>query len=148
MLILNKASGQVTCGLPGLAALAQAELDRCLEARTGADVTRVVQKLFERRADLFPIREQGGAYFGVPDFLDSTHPVENAADAEAYLDRLARFSVALDDQSDAQRVDAARGYAAPAWSLRPRRCSLARFCTLVTASRFSGLKLSKPTKAA
>jgi uncharacterized protein (DUF885 family) len=65
----------------------------------------------------YRISQQGGAYFGVPDFLDSTHPVENAADAEAYLDRLARFSVALDDQSDAQRVDAARGYAAPAWSL-------------------------------
>jgi hypothetical protein len=63
MLTLDKATGQVTCGLPGLATLAQAELDRCLEARTGADVTRVVQKLFERRADLFPIREQGGAYF-------------------------------------------------------------------------------------
>lgn len=66
MLALDKATGKVTCDLPGLAALAQGELDRCLEARTGADVTRVVQRLFERRADLFPIREQGGAYFVSP----------------------------------------------------------------------------------
>src|SRR4051794_41037500 len=63
MLTLDKASGKVSCDLPGLATLAQEELDRCLEARTGSDVTRIIQKLFERRADLFPIREQGGAYF-------------------------------------------------------------------------------------
>ena len=63
MLELEKATGRVSCDRPGLAALAQGELDRCLEARTGADVTRIIQKLFERRADLFPIREQGGAYF-------------------------------------------------------------------------------------
>src|SRR5262249_50350546 len=63
MLTLAKATGKVTCHLPGLATLAQEELDRCLEARTGSDVTRIVQKLFERKADLFPIREQGGAYF-------------------------------------------------------------------------------------
>src|SRR5205085_5945118 len=63
LLTLEKGAGKVTCGLPGLATLAQDELDRCLEARTGADVTRVIQKLFERAADLFPIREQGGAYF-------------------------------------------------------------------------------------
>jgi len=63
MLFLEKAIGKVTCGLPGLATLAQEELDRCLEARTGSDVTRIIQKLFERKADLFPIRDQGGAYF-------------------------------------------------------------------------------------
>jgi hypothetical protein len=63
MLSLEKTTGKVTCSLVGLATLAQEELDRCLDARTGADVTRIVQRLFERRADLFPIREQGGAYF-------------------------------------------------------------------------------------
>jgi hypothetical protein len=63
MLTLDKTTGKVTCDLHGLATLAQEELDRCLEARTGGDITRIIQKLFERRADLFPIREQGGAYF-------------------------------------------------------------------------------------
>lgn len=63
MLTLDKASGKVSCDLAGLATLAQEELDRCLAARTGSDITRVVQRLFEKRADLFPIREQGGAYF-------------------------------------------------------------------------------------
>jgi hypothetical protein len=63
LLTLDKATGKVTCRLPGLATLAQEELDRCIQARTGGDVTRIVQRLFERRADLFPIRAQGGAYF-------------------------------------------------------------------------------------
>lgn len=63
MLALDKRTGAVTCALPGLATLAQEELDRCVAARTGADVTRVIQKLFERAADLFPVRPQGGVYF-------------------------------------------------------------------------------------
>lgn len=63
MLSLDKQTGKVTCPLPGLATVAQEELDRAVTARTGADVTRVVQRLFERHADLFPVRPQGGVYF-------------------------------------------------------------------------------------
>ena len=63
MLTLDKQTGAVTCDLPGLATLAQEELDRCIAVRTGSDVTRVVQRLFEKHADLFAIRPQGGAYF-------------------------------------------------------------------------------------
>ncbi len=66
LLTLDKKTGTVTCDLPGLATLAQEELDRAIEARSGGDVTRVIQKLFERHADLFPVRPQGGCYF-VPD---------------------------------------------------------------------------------
>jgi hypothetical protein len=63
LLTLDKRTGAVTCDLPGLAALAQEELDRAIDARSGADVTRVIQKLFDRHADLFPVRPQGGVYF-------------------------------------------------------------------------------------
>jgi hypothetical protein len=63
MLTLDKKTGTVTCNLPGLATLAQEELDRATDARTGSDVTRVIQKLFDRHADLFPVRPQGGRYF-------------------------------------------------------------------------------------
>jgi hypothetical protein len=62
-LTLDKQTGAVTCELPGLATMAQEELDRCIAARTGSDITKVVQRLFERQADLFPIRPQGGCYF-------------------------------------------------------------------------------------
>lgn len=63
MLTLDKATGAVSCALPGLAKLAQEQLDECIAARNGGDVTRVIQRLFEREADLFPIRDKGGCYF-------------------------------------------------------------------------------------
>ena len=63
------------------------------------------------------ITQQDGAYFNIPDFLDSTHPIETAADAEAYLARLAEFPRILDLETEEQRRQAARGFLAPAWSI-------------------------------
>ena len=57
------------------------------------------------------------AAFNVPDFLDSTHPIESAADAEAYLLRLSALSKAIDDDIAVQREQAGRGIVAPQWSL-------------------------------
>src|SRR3954454_11077624 len=54
---------EVSCDLPGLATLAQGALDECIASRNGGDLTRCLQRLFERNADLFPIRERGGCYF-------------------------------------------------------------------------------------
>jgi uncharacterized protein (DUF885 family) len=65
----------------------------------------------------YDITQQDGAYFSIPDFLNSTHPVENAADAEAYLSRLSEFAKVLDFETADQRAQAARGYLAPSWSL-------------------------------
>ncbi|MEO7248208.1 MAG: DUF885 family protein, partial [Novosphingobium sp.] len=65
----------------------------------------------------YPIFQQGGAYFSVPDFLDSQHSIANAADCEAYLARLSAFRFALDDNGEYQREQAARGFLAPAWSI-------------------------------
>ena len=47
-----------------------------------------------------------GAYLDVPRFLDSDHPVENAADAEAYLARLESYARQLDGELG--RLQAAR----------------------------------------
>jgi uncharacterized protein (DUF885 family) len=63
------------------------------------------------------ISQQDGAYFSIPDFLNSAHPIETAADAEAYLSRLAEFPQILDFETEEQRRQAARGYLAPAWAL-------------------------------
>ena len=65
----------------------------------------------------YPIFQQGGAYFSTPDFLNSAHTIESAADAEAYLSRLALFGKTLDNDSENQRELAARGFLAPAWSI-------------------------------
>ena len=65
----------------------------------------------------YPIFQQGGAYFDLPDFLNTDHTIETAADAEAYLARLALVGRALDNDTDEQRAQAARGFLAPAWSI-------------------------------
>jgi len=63
------------------------------------------------------ISQQSGAYFGTPDFLNSSHPIENASDAEAYLSRLAQFPKLLDYDTQDQIALAKRGFLAPGWSL-------------------------------
>lgn len=60
---LDKTTGKITCKVLALQELAQAELDKAMEVRTTADVTRIVQKLFDENADLVPLRDQGGVYF-------------------------------------------------------------------------------------
>ena len=65
----------------------------------------------------YPIFQQGGVYFSTPDFLNTAHTIETAADAEAYLSRLALVGKALDNDSEDQRAQAARGFLAPAWSI-------------------------------
>ncbi len=65
----------------------------------------------------YVISQQDGAYFTIPDFLNSAHTIETAADAEAYLSRLAMFDTLLDHETDELRRQAARGFLAPGWSL-------------------------------
>ncbi len=65
----------------------------------------------------YPIFQQGGAYFSTPDFLNTAHTIETAADAEAYLSRLALVGKSIDNDSEEQRLQAARGFLAPAWSI-------------------------------
>ncbi|WP_420141848.1 DUF885 domain-containing protein [Sphingomonas sp.] len=65
----------------------------------------------------YRIYQQGGAYFSVPDFLNGTHTIASAEDAEAYLDRLATFATALDQDTQVQREEAARGFLAPDFSI-------------------------------
>ncbi len=48
-----------------------------------------------------------GAYLDLPRFLDSDHPVNDAADAEAYLSRLQSYAKQLDGELG--RIQAARG---------------------------------------
>lgn len=56
-----------------------------------------------------------GAYLDVPKFLDSDHPVKNAADAEAYLSRLNAFPGALDGETKRLKAAGAQGLIAPAF---------------------------------
>ena len=65
----------------------------------------------------YRIFQQGGAYFQVPDFLNTAHTMNATPDAEAYLSRLDQFGTVLDQESAMQQAEAGRGLLAPGWSL-------------------------------
>ncbi|MGO4686945.1 DUF885 domain-containing protein [Brevundimonas sp. 2YAF1] len=66
---------------------------------------------------LFPspytVSQLGGAYQGVPDFMDSQHRIETADDAEAYLSRLSDFARGLDAERARMQADFAAGAVPP-----------------------------------
>lgn len=65
----------------------------------------------------YRIFQQGGAYFQVPDFLNTAHTISAKADCDAYLERLRAFAKALDEDTTEQQAQAERGFLAPGWSL-------------------------------
>ncbi len=65
----------------------------------------------------YRIFQQGGAYFEIPDFLNTAHTITSTADCEAYLARLAAFSTALDEDTAEQKAQSARGFTPPGWSI-------------------------------
>ena len=56
-----------------------------------------------------------GAYLDVPRFLDSDHPIENAADAEAYLARVQSYAKQLDGELGRMKAARAAGLVPPAF---------------------------------
>ncbi|WP_033923024.1 DUF885 domain-containing protein [Sphingomonas sp. 37zxx] len=61
----------------------------------------------------YVLSQLSGAYRDVPDFLSNTHRVANAADADAYVARVEAFAEVIDQETQRQRTDAARGVFAP-----------------------------------
>ena len=61
----------------------------------------------------YVVSQNTGAYLDTPKFLDTDHLIENAADAEAYLDRLAQFPAQLDGELGRVRAAAALGLLLP-----------------------------------
>ena len=54
-----------------------------------------------------------GAYIDVPDLLSRAHPVRSAANARAYVDRLAQFADAMEDERRRLEADAKSGIVPP-----------------------------------
>lgn len=61
----------------------------------------------------YVISQQSGAYQSIPDFLDTKHPIENAADADAYLARLEQFAGQLDANTSRLEHDVGQGVVPP-----------------------------------
>ena len=65
----------------------------------------------------YVVSQLTGTYQSVPDFLDSQHPMRNAADAEAYIARLEAFAVNLDAETARVNADAQKGVIPPTYIL-------------------------------
>ena len=61
----------------------------------------------------FPVTQQDGALTAVPEFLDSQHKIANAADAEAYLERVTAMARLLDQETARVAEQAAKGIMPP-----------------------------------
>lgn len=62
---LDKITGAITCpDKPGLGEMAQRRFDKALIERNTSDVTRLIQRMFAKNADMMPIiKEEGRSYF-------------------------------------------------------------------------------------
>ena len=63
----------------------------------------------------YPVTQQDGALTSIPEFLDSSHQIRNAADAESYLARVAAMAHLLDQESDRIAEQASKGMAPPSF---------------------------------
>ena len=61
----------------------------------------------------YVVIQNAGSYIDTPQFLDTDHPIETRADAEAYLARLAQFPRELDGELGRIRTARARGLVPP-----------------------------------
>ena len=62
---------------------------------------------------IYRVSQQSGAYQSTPDFLDTQHTIETAADAEAYVSRVNMFADVLNAETDRMLEDYARGVVPP-----------------------------------
>ena len=79
----------------------------------------------------YVVSQLTGAYQSVPDFLDTKHKIETAADADAYLARLDAFADQLDANTGRMRHDAALGVTPPNFLLDTTLDQLAKTRTPV-----------------
>ena len=63
----------------------------------------------------YAITQQSGTIASTPEFLDSQHPINNGADAEAYLSRVAAMARQLDNETAQIERDASRGVMPPSF---------------------------------
>lgn len=61
----------------------------------------------------YVVSQINGSYVTVPSYLDTTHPVRTAADADAFIERLSQFPAALDGDTERSRHHAGLGVVAP-----------------------------------
>lgn len=65
------------------------------------------------RPSPYVVSQMNGAYYWLPDFIGSRHPIETQADVDAWFSRLSALPTALDQETDRIRHDAGIGVIPP-----------------------------------
>ena len=74
----------------------------------------------------YPVIQNVGAYIDLPRALDSDHPIENEADAEAYIARLEQYPAVLAGELERMKAERAMGVIPPDFLLERTREQLRR----------------------
>lgn len=69
------------------------------------------------RPSPYPVSQMNGAYYWLPEFLGSNHPLASTQDVEAYFARLNALAVVVDQETERIRHDAALGVVPPSFVL-------------------------------
>lgn len=65
------------------------------------------------RPSPYVVSQMNGAYYWLPDFIGTRHPIADKADADAWIARLSALATALDQETDRIRHDAGIGVIPP-----------------------------------
>ena len=61
----------------------------------------------------YAVAQNTGAFVEIPSFLDSSHKIETAGDADAYLERLIAYAGQLDGETERTRIEGEKGIILP-----------------------------------
>lgn len=96
---LNKLSGEIKCKNDTLRERAQKLLDSCMEERTTSDVTKIVQGLFDKNADLMPLPGAIGVYVVLKEYTAFVDQIK------VFLEKLGRRPYCLPIPAGTQTGD-------------------------------------------
>jgi uncharacterized protein (DUF885 family) len=69
------------------------------------------------RPSPYVVSQMNGAYYWLPDFLGSRHPLRSREDLDAYYARLSALATAIDQETERVRHDASLGVLLPSFTL-------------------------------
>ena len=96
----------------------------------------------------YVVSQLGGTYYSVPDFLDTQHPIRDAADADFYLSRLDQIPRSLDRETERIRHDAALRVVPPDFVLDKAIGNLQRLRDTPPAQTTLVASIARRTRAA
>nr|WP_298728938.1 DUF885 family protein [uncultured Steroidobacter sp.] len=70
------------------------------------------------RPSPYPVSQMNGTYYWLPEFLGSRHPLDTAADVDAYFSRMSALARALDQETERIRHDAGIGVIPPSFVIK------------------------------